>query len=56
MFRGTKKVTLVKGNIKVKVPLVDELSERQLKKILKKAGVSEEQFWKEIEEMRKEGE
>jgi len=54
MFGRPKKVTLVKGNKKVKVPLVDELSDRQIKKILKKTGIPEEEFWKAMEEVKEE--
>jgi hypothetical protein len=47
LFKRKKQVTLVSpdGKRKVKIPDTDELlSERKIKKILKKAGISEEEY------------
>jgi len=50
-LRKTKKITLVKGNRKVKVPMTDELlTEKQIRKILKQAGISEEEYIRLINE------
>ena len=47
LFKRKKQVTLISpdGKRKVKIPDTDELlSEREIKKILKKAGISEEEY------------
>jgi len=49
--KRTKKVTFIKCNRKVKVPMTDELlTEKQIRKILKQAGISEEEYIRLINE------
>ena len=43
-LKRVKYTTLEKDGKTVKIPMLDEIPEKTLKKILKKAGISEEEF------------